>query len=288
MACVAFDFDQKQMAAACGSSVQLYDLTTGKVCTRWVIPQSRSVRACLALSRVASFGGCVAHQATAMRFKTPVLRVAYSPHKTKTLLSADGSGTVCVLDTKAFRVVKRFSHVHPGGATCVAFSRVPQPQRFFSCGADGTAVMYSECVARPCVIAVCWLRSCPHPPLPRSDAPVVVDVGTPCTCVDAMPDGTSALVGDETGACCARQNHGVVHLLIAVMCSQERSTTSTLARRTRRCGLRLALAALLCCARALLSLYVTICVLGSFYLACGGACGAGGAGAGALLLRSLR
>ena len=43
----------------------------------------------------------------------------------------------------------------------------------------------------------------PHPPLPRSDAPVVVDVGTPCTCVDAMPDGTSALVGDETGACCA-------------------------------------------------------------------------------------
>ena len=160
VACVAFDFDQKQMAAACGSSVQLYDLTTGKVCTRWIIPQSHSVCACLALSRVASFGGCVAHQATAMRFKTPVLRVAYSPHKTKTLLSADGSGTVCVLDTKAFRVVKRFSHVHPGGATCVAFSRVPQPQRFFSCGADGTAVMYSECVARPCVIVVCWPRSC--------------------------------------------------------------------------------------------------------------------------------
>jgi len=32
IACVAFDNDQKQLAAACGKTIQLYDLTTGKVC----------------------------------------------------------------------------------------------------------------------------------------------------------------------------------------------------------------------------------------------------------------
>lgn len=82
-------------------------------------------------------------QAKAMRFKTSVTSVAYAPQQTKTLLTADDGGTVCVLDTAASRVLKRFSTIHPGGATCVSHSRSTQPHRFFSCGADGTAVMYS-------------------------------------------------------------------------------------------------------------------------------------------------
>ena len=91
-----------------------------------------------------------------MRFKSAVTSVAYSPAQPKRLLAASKGGTVCVLDTASFRVLHRFGSVHPGGALSVAFGPPPapagttpskqqrqRPVRFYSCGADGTAVQYS-------------------------------------------------------------------------------------------------------------------------------------------------
>lgn len=81
-----------------------------------------------------------------MRFKSQVNALAYSPTQNKRLLTASAAGTVCLLDTASCRVLRRFGSVHPGpgGATSVAFGPGSQtPVRFYSCGVDGTAVMYS-------------------------------------------------------------------------------------------------------------------------------------------------